>query len=75
MLEVYFKYTIGNASSQELKKANLQFRKIIKNVGFTSYLALPFSLFTLPFIIHLGKKYDIDILPEWFKNKHKKNED
>ncbi|MCB9062202.1 MAG: hypothetical protein H6622_11835 [Halobacteriovoraceae bacterium] len=68
MLEIYRKYTIGQASAEEMDFANEQFRDIIKSLGLGVFLFLPFAPITIPLIVTLGKKLGINVLPSGLKN-------
>lgn len=67
MLSIYSKATIGEASPEELKYASKQFKDLLKNVGFGTVLILPFAPVSIYLLIQLSKKFDIDILPPWYK--------
>jgi hypothetical protein len=69
MLQIYQRYVIGQASSEEMRRANQQFRSVLKSMGFGVLLLLPFSPITLPFAIKLGHKFGINILPDSMKKK------
>ena len=68
MLKTYHSFTQGNANKEELEKANLQLNILLKEIGFGVLTILPFSLVTIPLVARLAKKYQIDIVPEWFKD-------
>ena len=68
MLIIYQKYLQGKSNKAEMKKANLQFKEILKSIGLGFFAILPFAPLTIPFIVSFGKKYNIDILPSSFKN-------
>ena len=67
MLQIYMKHTKSEASKEELKWAHTQFFDIIKTLGITGILVLPFAPLTLPLIIKLGKKLGINMLPDSMK--------
>ncbi len=69
MLQTYQRFVVGQASSEEMNRANQQFRSVLKSMGFGALLILPFSPITLPLAIKLGKKLGIDILPDSMKKK------
>ncbi|WP_338291376.1 hypothetical protein [Planctobacterium marinum] len=69
MLAVYHKYTRGEASEQEMLEANQQFRDVIKGLGLSVVVILPFSPITLPAIVKLGQKFGIEVLPSAFKEQ------
>lgn len=67
MLAIYHKYTRGEATEQEMLEANQQFKDVIKGLGLSVVVILPFSPITLPAIVKLGKKVGIDVLPSAFR--------
>ena len=69
MLQTYQRFAVGQASREEMDRANQQFRSVLKSMGFGVLLLLPFSPITLPLAIQLGKKLGIDILPDSMKKK------
>lgn len=71
MLEVYLKYTKGLASKEELMEANTQLKDIFKNINFGVFALLPFAVITIPGLFYIAKKYQIDIIPDWFKKNKK----
>ena len=69
MLEVYRKYMAGEKiDAQSVTKANNQFADLIKNAGLLGVFALPGGLVAIAFLVKLGKKFGIDILPKSFKD-------
>ena len=58
----------GNVDEEELEKANKQLNILLKELGFGVLTILPFSPITIPLVARLAKKYQIDIVPEWFKD-------
>ncbi|MCB0356574.1 MAG: hypothetical protein KDD40_06185, partial [Bdellovibrionales bacterium] len=78
MLQVYLRRSLGEEiSQQEMARAHQQFRDVFKSAGLGVILFLPFSPITLPFIIRLGEKLGIDVLPdsmrEMWNSKQKKS--
>lgn len=69
MLAVYRKFTQGEASKQEMQAANDQMVDLIKGLGVGIFAVLPFAPITIPFLIHLGKRFGIDVLPSAFYDK------
>jgi hypothetical protein len=63
MLEIYLKQAKGEATPEELEKANSQFKMILKTAGLGVFLVLPLAPITFPLIIYLGKKLNVQILP------------
>jgi hypothetical protein len=72
MLAVYRKFTKGEASKVEMKAANEQLVDVMKGLGIGIFATLPFAPITIPFIIKLGKRFGIDVLPSAFYEKDKK---
>ena len=67
MLRVYYDYTKGEASEEDIAYANKQLSKILKDLSFGLLATVPFAPITIPLIAKYAKKLDIDILPDWFK--------
>ena len=67
MLDIYLKYTEGNASEEEIIEANKQFEQILKSLGLGILVVLPFSPITIPYIIKKAEEFGIDIIPNWYK--------
>ena len=69
MLDVYKKYISGEKiSKSEMETANTQFADIIKNAGLLGVFALPGGLVAIAFLVKVGKKLGIDILPSSYKD-------
>ena len=71
MLKTYSDYLKGEASDEELDKANNQLNEILKDLSLGLMAVIPFAPITIPMIAKFAKKYDIDLLPEWFKDSLK----
>lgn len=72
MLRIYYALSTGHhVSAEDLKRANKLFRGLLKTLGFSTLLILPFSPLTLPAVVMLGKKMGIDVIPESFRAKKK----
>lgn len=69
MLMVYKKFTQGDASSEEMKIANEQMVDILKGLGIGIFAILPFAPITIPFLIYIGKRFGVEILPSAFYEK------
>lgn len=72
MLAVYRKFTHGEATELEMKAANEQLVDVLKGLGIGIFATLPFAPITIPFIIKLGKRFGIDVLPSAFYEKDRK---
>ena len=67
MLQIYLRRSMGEkVDDHELKRARQQFQDLFKGAGLGVLLFLPFSPITLPFIVKLGEKIGISILPDSF---------
>jgi len=69
MLGIYRRYTIRQASPEEMKLANQQFLDVLKGLGIGVFAILPFSPITIPIVIKLGKWVGVDILPSSFNDE------
>jgi len=68
MLEIYFRFTHGKASSDDMARANAQFRDLIKTSGLGVFAVLPFAPVTIPLIVKIGRHFGIEILPSAFQD-------
>lgn len=73
MLLTYIKLTKKQATKEELQKANRQFRELLKTVGVSSFLFLPFSFITLPIVFKIAKFFNINLIPNSFIKEVEKN--
>lgn len=71
MLYIYRCYLRGEATKEDMKKANNQFRELLKNIGFGIVAILPFAIITIPFIVKLGNLLGINVLPASFQKDDK----
>ncbi len=69
MLKIYLDYSQGKATKEQLEVAHEQFRDILRATGLGVLLFLPFAPITLPFILKLADKLDIQILPSSMKEE------
>jgi len=74
MLSTYFLWIEGDATDEDLNKANKQLKELFKNLGLGFFLILPFSPVTVPFIFKKAKDYDIDLIPKWYKTVSKEDD-
>lgn len=72
MLGIYRRYTIRQASPEEMKQANQQFVDVLKGLGIGVFAVLPFAPITIPIVIKLGKWVGVDILPSSFNEDNNK---
>ena len=54
MLDIYKRYSFGEAHKSELKVANEQLMDILKGLGLGVFAVLPFAPITIPLIVKLG---------------------
>ncbi|MDO6445518.1 hypothetical protein Q4493_06960 [Colwellia sp. 1_MG-2023] len=73
MLSIYRRYTIKQATPEEMKQANRQFLDVLKGLGIGVFAVLPFAPITIPIVIKLGKWVGVDILPSSFNEERVKN--
>ena len=66
MLVTYKRFTKGQASKLEMQEAHRQFVDVIRGLGLGVLAVLPFSPITLPFIVKLGEKIGVNVLPSAF---------
>ena len=71
MLKIYSDYVKGEANDEDIERANKQLNEILKDLSFGLMAVIPFAPITIPMIAKFAKKYDIDLLPEWFKDSLK----
>ena len=71
MLSIYRRYTQGQTSKEELKRANEQFVDILKGLGIGVFAILPFSPITIPIMIKLARMVGVEILPSSFVDDKK----
>ena len=69
MLKIYQKYVTNNEkiTKQELDQANKQFSDLLKGLGLAGVFVLPGGLLVIAFIVKLGEKLGIDIIPEKYR--------
>lgn len=66
MLVTYKRFTKGQATKLEMQEANKQFVDVIRGLGLGVLAVLPFSPITLPFVVKLGEKIGVNVLPSAF---------
>ena len=71
MLKIYSDYVKGEASDEDIERANKQLNEILKDLSFGLMAVIPFAPITIPMIAKFAKKHNIDLLPEWFKDSLK----
>ena len=71
MLKTYSDYIKDEATDEDLEKANNQLNELLKDLSLGLMTMIPFAPITIPMIAKFAKKYDIDLLPAWFKDSLK----
>ena len=71
MLKTYSDYVKGQATDEELDKANNQLNELLKDLSLGLMTVIPFAPITIPLVAKFAKKHNIDLLPEWFKDSLK----
>ena len=74
MLITYQRFTKGQASKLEMEEANKQFIDVIRGLGLGVLAVLPFSPITLPFVVKLGERIGVNVLPSAFMIDPQENE-
>ena len=74
MLITYQRFTKGQASKLEMEEANKQFVDVIRGLGLGVLAILPFSPITLPFVVKLGERIGVNVLPSAFMIDSQKDE-
>lgn len=63
MWKTYGKAMTGDATANEIAKANAKAADLLKATAFGSMLAIPGTIFILPLIVEKAKEYNVDIVP------------
>lgn len=69
MLKVYHKYVLKNEdiTKEELENANRQFSDLLKGLGLAGVFVLPGGLLAIAFLVKMGQKLGIEIIPEKYR--------
>ena len=69
MLKVYQKYVLNNEeiTKEELDTANKQFSDLLKSLGLAGVFALPGGLLAIAFLVKVGHKLGIEIIPDKYR--------
>ena len=69
MLKIYQKYVLNNEeiTKEELDQANKQFSDLLRGLGMAGVFALPGGLLAIAFIVKVGQKLGIEIIPEKYR--------
>lgn len=63
MVEIYRKSATGDATINEINRANKIAQDLYKTSGLALICSTPFGIFSLPAIVKVAQQYDIEILP------------
>ena len=58
MLKIYSDYVKGEASDEDIEKANKQLNEILKDLSFGLMAVVPFAPITIPMIAKFAKKHN-----------------
>ena len=72
MLQTYRRFTVGDASKEEMKQANHQLADLLKGLGIGVFAILPFAPLTIPAIIVVGRRLGVNVLPSAFYEQNGK---
>ena len=61
--KTYAKIAKGDATANEIAKANKKAAELAKTAAFASFIAIPGALFALPLVAEKAKEYSIDFIP------------
>ena len=67
MLDTYINFIDGKATASEIEEANYQLKQIFKSLGLGFLVLLPFSPISIPYVMKKAKEYEIDLIPDWYK--------
>ena len=63
VVKTYAKAVKGDASVNEITKANKKATELAKVAAFASFIAVPGAVFVLPIVAEKAKSYSIDFVP------------
>jgi len=63
MWQIYQKATTGDASVNEIAKANKIAHELMVSTRFAFLLAIPGTVFVLPMLVEFAKEFDVDLIP------------
>lgn len=67
MLEVYYRYTMNRASREDMRRANQQFKDLIRMMGLGILLVLPMAPVSIPLIVKLGQRLGVEVMPSGYR--------
>ena len=72
MLHIYSKSFVGEATKEDIKKANHDLKELFMKLGVGSILVfVPFSLFIFPLVVKFARWYGVEILPLSYRDRFK----
>ena len=63
MMETYYRYTLGQATPEDMHHANRQFADLIRYLGLGVLLIMPMAPVSIPLVVKLGHRLGIEVLP------------
>jgi len=73
MLRTYKNYVLGrNIDNEEMEAANRQIIDVFRASGLSIMIILPGSVITIPFLVKVARKYNIELLPDSFLGDKRK---
>ena len=66
MLDVYKNSLLGNGDEEEMRLANEKMRDLLKMVGLLPLIAAPGAVITIPLVVTVAKKFNLNIIPRAF---------
>lgn len=63
VVKAYAKAAKGDATANEIAKANKKAVELAKTATFASFITIPGALFVLPVVAEQAKKYSVDFIP------------
>lgn len=64
MWKIYHKASTGDASINEISRANKMAKELMVSTRFAFLVAIPGTVFLLPALIEFAKEYDVDLIPD-----------
>lgn len=63
MWKIYSKAATGDATANEITKANKKAAELLKSTAFAGLVSMPGAIFVLPTIVEKAKEYNVDLVP------------
>ncbi|HKJ22229.1 MAG TPA: hypothetical protein VKA13_04005 [Gammaproteobacteria bacterium] len=75
MLEVYYRYTMNRATREDMRRANKQFKDLIRMMGLGILLVLPMAPVSIPLIVKLGQILGVEVMPSAYRRDRESDPD